>query len=478
VLSSLKQLLKLSIFGKIARFGGNYVLSWILFPEDFGILAVAVAYSQIILILRSSGLQAYFIQNYESERHKLTSTVFFSDLIMSSGLALIVALAAQGLIEFGYIQGAVRDIMLLMGLNIFVSGISNIYFFQLKKDLEFKTYSNITIGSDIFSTLSKIGLALLGFGAISFIFGELFGSVYKILFSVKFTRNNVALSSFDRTQVPKIVWYIKHSLVLSGALYIISNFDKLILYRISDLSELGKYTFAFAQIMMLFTFFVGPVNDLLFSLLPKVYGDNHGLNKITVNTQLLVTASMVPVFAFLIFNADFLVGSIYAERWSESVFFMRVFSTQFMIQCTFMCLMPIVVTQKRPDLSSKFKIVKALAIIVSTLVVYGITRTFVDVIYAFVLSSILADLVQCVYTVKKYKLDFKELLLTALILVSVAIVSSYSVRELFIRFVSESKELLQLLSVFAMFVLIYLAMIKVFFWKQIITSLKFVKYYK
>lgn len=478
IFSSLAHLFKLSVFGKIARFGGNYALSWILFPEDFGVLAVAVAYSQVVLILRTSGLQAYFVQNYETEEKKLLTTVFFADLAMSLLLAVAVAGIGQILIANGLIEGAVRDIMVLMGINILAASLSGIYFFNLKKKLEFKTFSNITIGADLIATSSKIGAALMGFGASSFILGELFGSAFKAFYGFGFVRKSVRLAFFDKSQSTKILWYIKHTLLISAAAYVISNFDKLILYQIADLPELGMYTFAFAQLMMLYTFFIGPINDFLFSILPKFYEQRDKLSDITISLQVLVSGAVIPIFAFLIFNADMLLEAIYSSRWREAEFFMSLFSGLFLVRATVMCMMPLLVTQKRPDLSSRFKLGKALLIIVSTLLSYKLTGNFIHVVYTFAIASILVDIIQAAYSSHKYKMDFKSLIGTTLFILVLALSMSFLIRQYLLDFVRVDKSLPDFVLGFLMFMLIYIFVVRILIWDRITASLRFVKRYR
>lgn len=475
IFSSLAHLFKLSVFGKVARFGGNYALSWILFPEDFGVLAVAVAYSQVVLILRASGLQAYFVQNYETEEKKLLTTVFFADLAMSLILAVIIAGIGQVLIVNGLIEGAVRDIMICMGANILISSLSGIYFFSLKKKLEFKAFSNTTIAADLISTGSKIGAALMGFGALSFILGEIFGGVFKATYAFRFVRKSVSLDCFDRSQTGRILWYIKHTLLISAATYVISNFDKLILYQIAELSELGKYTFAFAQLMMLYTFFTGPINDFLFSVLPKFYGQRDKLNDLTISLQVLVSVAFIPFFAFLLFNAELLLAAIYSSQWEQAEFFMKLFSGQFLAQCTVMCVMPLLVTQKRPDLSSRFKLVKASLIVISTLLSYNLTGSFIWVVYTFAVASVLADFIQATYSSHKYNLDFKSLIGTTLFVVVLTLSASFLVKNYLMGFLSMDRGIPDLILGFLIFMLIYIFVVRTLIWRRVSSSLRFVK---
>jgi len=475
IFSSLAHLFKLSVFGKIARFGGNYTLSWILFPEDFGVLAIAVAYSQVVLILRSSGLQAYFVQNYETEEKKLISTVFFADVAMSLILALAITGVAQVLISNGLIEGDVRDIMMLMGANILVSSLSGIYFFNLKKRLEFKTFSNTTIVADLISTSSKIGAALMGFGALSFILGEIFGSLFKAIYGLKFVIKNVSPGSFEKSLSGKILWYIKHTLLISAAAYVISNFDKLILYQVAELPALGKYTFAYAQMIMLYTFFIGPINDFLFSILPKFYEQRDRLNDTVTSLQVLVSVGFIPFFAFFVFNADLLLEAIYSSRWADAGFFMKLFSAQFLAQCTVMCMMPLLVTQKRPDLSSRFKLGKAALIVVSTLVGFKLTQSFTSVVYCFAVATIMADLIQATYSSHKYQLDFRNLISTTLLVVLLTLAISSLTGNYLLKFVSLDKSLPDLIIAFSVFAVIYIFVIRTFFWRRVRTSLSFLK---
>lgn len=478
IFSSLGHLFKLSVFGKVARFGGNYALSWILFPEDFGILALAIAYSQVVLILRTSGLQAYFVQNYETEEKRLFSTVFLADIVMSAVLAVAITVVAQILITYGFIEASVRDIMMLMGGNILVAAFSGVYFFNLKKKLEFKSLSNITIAADIISAGSKVGTALLGFGALSFILGEVLGNIFKFLYSFRSLRASISLSQFDYGQTRQIFWYVKHSLLQSSAEYVILNFDKLLLFRIAGLIELGKYSFALTQVTMLFSFFAGPIRNLLLSALPKFYGHRDTLSAWITSMQLMCTAAFVPFFAFLVFHSQLLVDAIYAEKWSEAYVFMSVFSLQFLIRSTTMCIMPVLVTQKRPDISSKFKLLKAVMVFLFVLISYGLSGDFIVVVYSFVTASVLSDLIQSFFTVRKFDIDVRRLILSTLLLISSTLSLSFLSGQFFEGVQLTGVGAINFLLEFLVFGAAYFLLIRVFLWTELMMSFNHIRHFK
>jgi O-antigen/teichoic acid export membrane protein len=426
VFEAIKNSLKLSLVGKVLRFIGNYLLSWMLFPEDYGVLAVAMASTEAFSLINQIGLQAFYIQDKNSQQEKLFTTVTILDTLLTFSIFLIISIASILSWRNG-MNSEISIIMVLMGVNLALTGLSNTRFSHYKKHLDFKSYSNSLISIDILSTLSKLILAYLGWGASSFIIGEILGSIVKFYLCVPFYNKNFSFKFFEKVLLKKISWFGKHSIITGIATYFTISFDKLFLYRITDIIFLGFYNFAFSQTSLLLGFIISPFNDLLFSTYPKIIGDKKKTNIAFAAFHFFVNLILVPFYIFIILNPSIFLNALYSLKWANSAQLFVLFSFQRLIQAFCFPAMPLLVSNGRPDISSKFKVLKAVLVIILCGFAYWIYKDVTVTIEAFIIGNILGDLAQFFYSIYKYQISLFESITNYIKMVLVSIFVCYFV---------------------------------------------------
>ncbi|MCC6721078.1 MAG: oligosaccharide flippase family protein [Bacteroidia bacterium] len=475
IFDAAKNSLKLAFAGKLIRFIGNYMLSWLLFPEDYGILAIAVASTEVFVLINQIGLQAFYIQDTKTEPKKLFSTVLAVDVLLSFSIFIIISSITFISWQNG-LTNQIAMIMVLMGLNLGLSGLSNTRFSDFKKNLDFKAYSNTIITSDIVSTLFKLIFAYIGWGASSFIGGELVGTLIKVIICIPFIKQNFSWKEFDKTLVKGISWFGKHSILTGLATYITFNFDKLFLFRITDIVFLGFYNFAFNQTNLFLSFIIAPFNELLFSTYPKMINDCKKLNMVFSAIHHFVSIIMIPFYIFIILNSKIFLNSIYSNQWIKSNQIFMLFSFQRLFQAFFFPALPLLVSDGKPNISSKFKILKAILVLVFCGLTYLISKDTIYTIVAFIIVNIIGDLLQFYYSSMKYNLEIKIVFYEFLKLVFLSLFLAIFI-PIIINFIpiTFENERFKSLSIIFTYIFLYILLIYFFYSKSIKSSLANIK---
>ncbi|NUM30847.1 MAG: oligosaccharide flippase family protein [Bacteroidetes bacterium] len=475
VFEAAKNSLKLSVVGRIIRFLGNYLLSWLLFPEDYGILAIAVASTEIFGLINQVGLQAFYIQDTKTEPKKLYSTVLIIDIILSFSIFIIIS-AFTFVSWHNGLSNNIALIMALMGLNLGLSGLSNTRFSDFKKQLDFKNYSNSLISSDILSTLFKLVFAYIGWGASSFIGGELIGTITKVLICLPFFKQNFSIKMFDKTLIKKISWFGKHSIITALASYITINFDKLYLYRVTNIVFLGFYNFAVSQTNLFFSFIISPINDLLFSTYPKVLNDYKKLNIVFSVFHFFVSIIVIPFYVFIILNSKVFINSIYSNQWIKSSQIFIIFSFQRLFQALCFPAMPLLVSNGRPDISSKFKILKAALVLILSFLTYLSSKNVIYLVVAFAIGNIIGDLSQFFYSTIMYKIKLKFVIYDYLKIVILSVLLALFTPIIFnLISINFTKIRLMNIAIIITYSFLYIALIYIFYYKHIKNCLSKIK---
>lgn len=167
----------------------NISMGWLLPPDQYGILGVAISFLLILSIFVNSAFPlavSKFLSedNPESMKHR----VFKSSLIGN----VCIALVASFLFYVIYASGVLRlDIsfdpfIISIIFALIFSSIGGIYTSALQGMFRFKKYGLLNIAVIITKLVSAVLLVLLGFGALGAFFGLVAGTMIGLLLGVAF----------------------------------------------------------------------------------------------------------------------------------------------------------------------------------------------------------------------------------------------------------------------------------------------------
>lgn len=148
-----------SVFVQI---GSTIVLARLLSPEDFGLVAMVAAFTGFIPVLSDLGTRDAAVQRPSITEHEV-SALFWLTLAIGATLGLALVLSSSLIASF-YHEPRLRDIALASAAGFVVAAASCQHFALLRRAMRFRSIALIEVGSNLFSSIAAIGLALLGAG--------------------------------------------------------------------------------------------------------------------------------------------------------------------------------------------------------------------------------------------------------------------------------------------------------------------------
>lgn len=152
---------------KLASFGAQLVLGWLLSKDDFAVYAIAISVSSMVTILQDGGVRHVLIQR-GSQYDELASPLFKIALIFNCLTAAIVLLSIPFAVSF-FDAPQLVGLLTLIAVAIPLSTPAMIYKSKLSIDLRFATTSAISTFSIVLRHSSSILFAFLGLGIYSFV---------------------------------------------------------------------------------------------------------------------------------------------------------------------------------------------------------------------------------------------------------------------------------------------------------------------
>lgn len=266
-MSSLFNNVRWSAAAQVSRVGGQLislaVLSRLLPPSDYGVMAMAGVVTALAGMLRDMGTGAAIIQRKELSV-ELTNTVFWMNLALGFTLATFLVLGSESIGKF-FQEPQLPGVLMALAALFPVSSATAVHQALIERRSGFKTLATMDVVIQLTGLVLAIIAALAGAGVYSFVVptavSALIGSVW-LWHQSKFRPQWVwSASEF------KGIWGFSGNLTAFNFInYFARNADSIIIGRLLGAVDLGHYTMAYK--IMLF-----PVQNLSWVisrvLLPK-----------------------------------------------------------------------------------------------------------------------------------------------------------------------------------------------------------------
>lgn len=157
------------LWAGLEQFGASFlgfitqiILARILLPAEFGVFGLILIINTIADIISDSGMSTSIIRT-ENTTEKDYNTVFFSNLVISFLLYIILFLAAPAIAGY-YNEPIMADIIPVYAISIPISSFFSMQNTILRKALNFKSITAAALPAIIISSILGIVLGYLGFG--------------------------------------------------------------------------------------------------------------------------------------------------------------------------------------------------------------------------------------------------------------------------------------------------------------------------
>lgn len=301
---------------RIARFITSIVLARLLFPEMFGLIAMANVAINIIAVIREVGFGAAFVQrkfqNIKDE-DRAANTTFVLGSILNLVLFAICFLLAPFIAQF-FQSNEVTSVIKILAISFLLESFVTVPMFILQKKLEFGKVAYSEIIRSICGAIIGITLAVSGFGVWSLVFSQL-GSMIVFSGVLLYYSKWWPKIEFDWQISKGLFSYGKYLWAFSITSAIGAALDKAIIGRFWGAASLGFYDLAFNLSNMPTTLISSLINRITFPAYAKVQEDRLMLKSALLKTLSGVSIVTAPIaFGFLAVSHDFIL-TIYGQKW-------------------------------------------------------------------------------------------------------------------------------------------------------------------
>lgn len=416
------------ITGKFANSGVGFlvaiVLTRILEPNEFGLIAIVLVVLGIISVFFDIGLAAALIQ-----RRKVLpihySSVFYFNILAATFLTCLVFTSAPWIANF-YDNFVLVKLIEVMSFSFLIGAFGSIQKVQLQKKLNYALLTKITISSSIFSGVFGITLALYGAGVWSLVIQNLSLGIVNSVLLWMFSSWRPSWS-FSFKALRNLWRFGFHIFLVSIMNAVFGRIDMMVAGKLVFPTTLGYYDRAKALNQMIYSYIAGSLMSVLFPVLSKVQNDLERFKNIVIKIYAILTFFIFFTIGIFYLNAEELITILYSVKWLPSVEYFKivVLSTFSYIYGAF--LINIIISRGKSKLFLRIDIYKKILFAINLYV--GFSFGLIFFLWGNVIVSILSFLIDIRYATREIKLVSSSFLLGALIQSIIGIVSVYTVYE-------------------------------------------------
>lgn len=360
------------------------VLSRLLTPEAFGLVALASVFTEFVEIFLDQGFSAAIVQRKEVEKKHL-DTAFWISIV--TGLLLTAGnIAAAGFVATFFDEPRLAAVLSWLSLGFILNALSTTQLAILQRKLAFKSLAARSLTATTIGGIVGIGMAFAGFGVWSLVGQNLARAIAAavILWSSSDWRPGFDVSR----QHYRELFSFGSSIVGNNVLNVLvrRSDDFLIGYFLGP-TLLGFYTVGYRLLVIIIRLVTEVTNTVAFPAFSRLQSEPERMRrafyKVTQYTSLL----SFPVFISLATLAPELVPAIFGEKWAPSIPVMQVLALIGILQSVLFFNASIIRASGKPSWELGIMVLNAVSSILGFLIavkwgIVAVAASFVIVGYA------------------------------------------------------------------------------------------------
>jgi O-antigen/teichoic acid export membrane protein len=312
----------------LVRLSFLIILSRLLNPADFGLIAMVTAVTGLYGLFTSAGLADAAIQTIDIS-HRQVSALFWCNLLVGVLLSLICLTTAPIIAAF-YQEPRLFWVTIVMAAGFVITAAGTQHNAILQRQLRYFSLALIEGFSEVLGVVAGIAMAVSGYG-----YWALVGT--PIITQTTSTACLWLTTAWiperpRRTTGLHSLLYFGGTITLNGLIvYVAYNFEKILLGRFWGADALGIYGRAYQLVNIPTQNFNSAVGGVAFSALSRLQGDHARLKKYFLNGYALVLALTTPTTIFCMIFADDLVAVILGPKWMSAALILRLLAPTILI---------------------------------------------------------------------------------------------------------------------------------------------------
>ncbi|SDK67722.1 Membrane protein involved in the export of O-antigen and teichoic acid [Aliiruegeria lutimaris] len=309
----------------LLRLVSNLVLTRLLFPEAFGLMAIAQVFLTAMQMLSDAGLRPAVIKDSRGDDPAFLNTAWTVQILRANLLWLLVFLLASPAAAI-YGEPILAQLLPWMGFTIILQGLTPTAVWTAERHLHLGRLTIIQLGVAAFHIVVACLLAWQMQSVWALVFAALVSSACKQAAYWKFVPNASNRLFWEREALQSLFHFGKFVFVSSIAGFLVGQGDRALLGLYTSMAELGVYNIGYFMAMAPSLLAVAVQKSVIFPLyrLKPISTDPDSREKVFRARRLLAT-TMIVFSLTLSATGPWLVRFLYDDRYVSAGPMMALF---------------------------------------------------------------------------------------------------------------------------------------------------------
>lgn len=312
---------------QVIRFVSNLIMTRLLAPEMFGLMALAGVFIFGLNLLSDIGLRQILIQNKRSDE-RFVNTIWTIQVVrgwLIWLLSIVVAavfylLAYEQMLPINsvYIDPSFPYIIAIIGINSVISGYESTKLVFGNRNLNLKINVTISLISQVIGFLAMMIWAYFRPDVWALVAGSIVATLSQTLCSYLMIEGKGNHFCWDKTILDEIFHFGKWIFISSIMGFLVMSSDKLMLGGLVDATSLGYFAIAGLLVGAVVQLIGSMIHSVGFPALSETFRDNPTMLK-SVFYKLRLPFDLILLFScgFLFVTADTIVTILYDDRYQS-----------------------------------------------------------------------------------------------------------------------------------------------------------------
>lgn len=318
----------ISIFGfslqKVLQLFSNIVLSRLLFPEAFGLMALATVFLTAISMLSDIGINQSIIQSKQGSNERFLNTAWTMSIVRGFAIALVVCAIAWPASEI-YDSPILFPLLCVLSVTSIFQGFTSVAIATQNRDLKFIRVVAIEVATAITAMVVTILVSIYWKSVWSLAIGAITSSILRMLLSHWLLPCHRLRISLDMACASEIFKFGKWIVLATLVSFIAIQGLPLIQGWFVSVEVLGILSIATALAVAPRELMIKLVNTVAYPVFSRVTRENSGALPGIVNKARMITnAAAIILFLTLALIAQPLVDFLYDERYGDAGIYLSI----------------------------------------------------------------------------------------------------------------------------------------------------------
>lgn len=306
-------------FGQqLIRLGSNLILTRLLFPEAFGLMALVQTFMTGLAMFSDIGIGPSIIQNQRGEDPDFLNTAWTIQIGRGVILWLGACALAWPAARF-YNEPQLLSLMPVIGLTALIGGFQTTKTVVANRQLRLGRQSVIGLATQCISTLVMVVLAWIWPSIWALVIGSLFSSLLGILAGHLFMPGVSNRLRWDPSAARALISFGRYIFLSTLAGFVVNQSDRVLMGKLVGFSDLGIYNIAF--FMASFPGMLGDIlaSRILFPLYREIRPSESLLSRRRIGrARMLLAGALIVMSGTLAVIGDWLIELLYDPRYAAA----------------------------------------------------------------------------------------------------------------------------------------------------------------